>query len=233
MHYVKLGNGSNIVFLHGWGCSGEIFLAVAKHLGNYACYLPDFRGFGKSLPPSSNGWTVEDFAKELFAFFAIHGIRNATIVAHSFGCRVAMVFATLHPELVQKLLLVSPAGVRRFSVARCIRVWHFKLHKFLCKNETDCAVERFGSADYKACNEILRKTFVKVVNQNLVPFAKKIEKETLILCGTRDTATPLSHARTLNRCIKNSCLMQLDGDHFVVFQNPGAFAKIIEYFAES
>ncbi len=229
MHYVKLGNGSNIVFLHGWGCSGEIFLPVAKRLTNHTCYLPDLRGFGISLPPSSSGWSVEDYAKELFAFFTIHGIRDATIVAHSFGCRVAMVFAAKNPTLVRKLLLVSPAGVRHFSVTRCFRVWQFKLHKFFFKSK---AVERFGSADYKACNDVMRKTFVKVVNQNLVPYAKKIEKETLILCGNGDKSTPLSHARTLNRCIKNSCFMPLDGGHFVAFQNPEAFAQIIEYFAE-
>lgn len=229
MHYIKLGNGSNIVFLHGWGCSGEVFLPVAKRLAGHTCYLPDFRGFGKSLPPSASGWTVEDYAKELFAFFAIHGIRDATIVAHSFGCRVAMVFAARNPALVRKLLLVSPAGVRHFSAVRCLRVWQYKLHNFFSVGKAD---ERFGSADYKACNENMRKTFVKVVNQNLVPYAKKIEKETLILCGNRDKSTPLSHARTLNRCIKNSCLVPLDGDHFVAFRNPEAFAQIIEYFAE-
>lgn len=233
MYFQKIGNGKPIVFLHGWGCDGNVFLPIAKQLTDYKCYLVDFNGFGKSPAPSSMGWTVEDYAAALAIFFRQHNLQHVCIVAHSFGGRVALVFAAKYPRLVSKLLLVAPAGLRSFSFSRWCKVRRYKLQKLLRK--TGCAKgigRSFGSADYNACDEKMKNTFVKVVNQDLSSFVKQVTCTALIVNGKQDTATPLKHARRLQRLLKNSSLTEIEGGHFAFFEKPNAFAETVRYFME-
>ncbi|MCM1289157.1 MAG: alpha/beta hydrolase [Corallococcus sp.] len=233
MYFVKIGNGKPIVFLHGWGCDGSIFLPVAKLLPDRKCYLPDFNGFGKSPVPRVSGWNVDDYAHALEIFFRLHNIEKATLVGHSFGCRVALAFAAKNPSSVEKMLLVAPAGIRHFSFSRWCKVRSYKLRKFLCRmGFCQNLSEKTGSVDYNACEDAMKNTFVKVVNQDLSRYAKLIKAETLIINGKDDFETPLKHARELQRIIENSALSEIEGGHFAMFNNPVAFANTIRYFVE-
>ncbi len=229
MYFRKFGNGNEIVFLHGWGCDGDIFLPIVAQLSDFSCYVPDFNGFGRSSMPPDSGWTVEDYADRLYRFFVENKLFDTTIVAHSFGCRVATVFAVKYPTLVKKLLLVAPAGVRQFNLLRWLRVRCYKVAKKLCggRNSSSCS---FASSDYRACQPCLKNTFVKVINQDLRNYAKLIAVPTLIVCGRDDKETPLKHAKLLNKCISNSILTEIDGGHFAFFANPNAFASTVRYF---
>lgn len=226
MYFQKIGCGKPVVFLHGWGCDGSIFMPVAEKLPEFKCYLPDFNGFGKSPDPPQSGWSVENYADELFRFFRMHNLSDSGIVAHSFGCRVAIVFAAKYPQLVSKLLLFAPAGVRTHNFRRWLKVRSYKFKKILRLKSALCC----GSADYRACPEALRNTFVKVVNRDLSRYAVQVKCPTLILNGRNDAETSLAHARKLNKLMKTAVLKEIDGDHFALFLKPEAFAKTIYYF---
>ncbi len=234
MYFQKIGSGKPIVFLHGWGCDGSIFRAVAEKLPNNKCFLVDFNGFGKSPAPPAEGWGVEDYAMVLSVFFRQHNLKNVLIVAHSFGCRVAMVLAAKYPALAGKMILVAPAGLRKFSFSRWLKVRKYKFVKFLCRlNMCRNVSERYGSVDYNACENGLKNTFVKVVNQDLSRFAKQIRCPVLIVNGRDDKETPLASAQKLQKLIPNAVLTEIDGGHFAFFETPFAFAKTITYFSES
>ena len=234
MYFKKCGEGNAILFLHGWGCDGSIFEPIVNKLPNSCNYLVDFVGFGKSGNPPIDGWNVNDYAKDVLRFLDEQKLSAITIVAHSFGCRVAMVLSALHPDRIKKLFLLAPAGIRKPSLKRWCKVARYKLHKFLwkmglCQNVSSY----YGSVDYNACQDALKNTFVKVVNQDLSKYAKKIECPTLIVNGTNDVQTPLKHAKCLNKLIKNSSLVQIEGGHFAFFANAFAFAKAVQIFEES
>ena len=233
MHFVKIGSGYPIVFLHGWGCDGTVFLPIAQKLSGCECYLLDFNGFGQTPPPPKDGWNVDDYAENLAHFFKTNNLQRVCIVGHSFGCRVAMVFAAKYPQCVDKMLLVAPAGLRTFSMSRWLKVRKYKFTKFLCRlGLCHNLNQRFGSVDYNACDDGMKNTFVKVVNQDLSNFAKIIRCPTLIVNGRTDTATPLKNAKRLQKLISDAHLAEIDGEHFAFFQNPTAFAKTIQYFVE-
>ncbi|MCH5151371.1 MAG: alpha/beta hydrolase [Clostridiales bacterium] len=232
MYFEKHGNGQPVVFLHGWGCDGSIFLPVVNRLLNFANYLVDFNGFGKSNPPPESGWTVVDYAEQLVEFLQEQQLSNVTIVGHSFGCRVALVLAANHPELVNRMLLVAPAGLRRFSLSRWWKVTKYKLSKFFAKLRGIAVKAKYASEDYANCSPAMRNTFVKVINQDLSLYAKRVACPVLIVNGREDTATPLSHAKRMHRLIQHSSLVEIDGDHFALFRNPKAFADTVKNFVE-
>ena len=232
MYYKRCGQGAPVVYLHGWGCDGSIFDSVVERLPDFDNFQVDWTGFGKSDMPPSSGWTVEDYAEELRAFLQAQGLTDVTLVGHSFGCRVALVIASTYPELVSRMLLVAPAGLRKFSLSRWWKVTKYKLSKLLGKLTGKQAVARYASDDYSNCPVELRATFVKVINADLSRYARRIQCPVIIVNGRDDTATPLSHAKRLNRLIKGSHLVTIEGDHFAFFRAPVALAKTIHNFVE-
>ena len=230
VHYKKMGSGKPLVFLHGWGVNSGAMLPLARRLSKtHTCYLIDLPGFGKSESPPESGWRVEDYA--LSVWYLVQKLQPSPryIVAHSFGCRVATVFAALFPQAVDKMIFFAPAGIRTFSLKRALRVGSYKLRKLFCCSNPD---KRYGSQDYRNCPSTLKNTFVKVVNQDLSIYAKRIVCDVLIVNGTEDVQTPLKHARKMNKLIRHSNLVQTDGDHFALFYTPSAFAEVVRLFLE-
>lgn len=232
MYFVKQGDGQPVVYLHGWGCDGSVFLPIVNRLPNYANYLVDFNGFGRSDPPPEDGWTVADYAECVREFLLEQGLSAVTVVAHSFGCRVALVLAATYPELVARMLLVAPAGLRRFSLSRWWKVRVYKLSKAIAKFSGRTPTEKYASDDYANCSPAMRRTFVKVINQDLSFYAKRICCPVIIVNGREDEATPLTHAKRLNRLIAHCSLVEIEGDHFAFFRAPKAFADTVKNFVE-
>ena len=92
--YELTGQGNPVLMLHGWGCDHAIFDSLVPVLSrDYSVYALDFPGFGTSEEPDSV-WGVELYTQFLEAFCKDLGIENPGIVAHSFGGRVAILFAS-------------------------------------------------------------------------------------------------------------------------------------------
>lgn len=228
MYFYAEGEGKTVLYLHGWGASSEAFRPVIRLLPFCRNIAVDFDGFGNSPAPPAEGYSVFDYADSLARFMRENNIVKATVVAHSFGCRVGMVLAANYPELVDGLLLFAPAGLRRFSLKRWCKIRFYKLKKRLHRS----GLKPCGSADYQASPDCLKSTFVKVVNQDLSAYARKIRCNSLIVAAKADTAVPLRDAKRLHRLIVGSFLAEVEGDHFALFYSPAAFAQIIRLFVE-
>lgn len=227
LYYETFGQGKPILYLHGWGASGKAFAPIVKRLPNYLNTAVDFAGFGNSPMPPQEGFTVFDYAEQVAKLLKERNVKT-TIVAHSFGCRVAIVLAVKYPQFVDRLLLFAPAGLRRFSLKRWCKTRLYKLKKKLCPSK----IKHAGSVDYQATPNELKSTFVKVVNQDLSAYARQIRCKTLIVAAKQDTAVPFADAKRLHRLVKNSDFAAIDGDHFALFYTPDAFAEIIGLFVE-
>ncbi|MEG2015459.1 MAG: alpha/beta hydrolase, partial [Clostridia bacterium] len=176
-YFTKENDGDVVLFLHGWGADSDAFGALTMQLTNYKCISIDFWGFGKSSEPNdANGWSVVDYANNLAEFMTEHNLQYCNIVAHSFGGRVAIVLSALYPHLVKRLVLLSSAGLRRFSLKRFCKVRAYKFKKFLVRHNILSASRLIdsGSQDYKNCSVVMKKTFIKVVNQDLSRYARLI-----------------------------------------------------------
>ena len=214
--------------MHGYLSSKEAFTAQINYFSKfYRVTALDFIGFGKSAP-LKEPFSVSDYATWTQEVMALLGVSKPHIVAHSFGCRVAVKLASENPSAFDKMLLTGPAGIitnRGFSY-RC----KVKLYRFVKRFAPNFAEKKFGSAEYRSLSPIMKESYKKIVNEDLRECAKRVKKPVLLLVGKSDTTTPLAQAEIYLRAFENASLKQIDGDHFAFVQNPVAFNLITEEF---
>ncbi|MDZ4765983.1 MAG: alpha/beta fold hydrolase [Chloroflexota bacterium] len=108
--YWQVGSGSPLLLLHGIGHSVRAYdrniEALAAH---HTVYALDIIGHGLTDKPVG-AYHIDDLAKFVRDFMAELRIPRAHVVGHSMGGGIAMRFASLFREKVDKLVLVAPAG---------------------------------------------------------------------------------------------------------------------------
>lgn len=230
LYYEMIGNTKEnvVLFLHGWGADCTSFRGVVFNLpkNDVSYMLVDFPGFGKSEEPTRS-YSVLDYAEEIITLLDNLKISKVTIVGHSFGGRVGIVLASKFSERVKKLILVDSAGViEGRGLSYHLKVGCYKLKVKLFGREK---VKLAGSDDYKALkSDVMRETFKKVVNEDLLDLSKNIKTPTVLIWGNKDKATSLKAGRKLNKAIKNSKLVVLKGaGHFCFLDKPTEFVYIL------
>jgi pimeloyl-ACP methyl ester carboxylesterase len=99
-----------MMHMHGFGLSGRYLLPTAEQLaGEFHTLVPDLPGFGRS-GRSLQPLDVPDLAAAAADFMDDRKIPVATLVGNSMGCPVICEFARLHPDRIDRAILVSPAG---------------------------------------------------------------------------------------------------------------------------
>jgi pimeloyl-ACP methyl ester carboxylesterase len=108
LHYQILGQGQPLVLLHGLFGSGDNWGTVAKHFSqHYQVISVDLRNHGRS--PHSDSHNYDDMADDLLELCDALGLERINLLGHSMGGKVAMQFATQHPDRVEKLIVVDMA----------------------------------------------------------------------------------------------------------------------------
>jgi pimeloyl-ACP methyl ester carboxylesterase len=77
----------------------------------------------------------------------------------------------------------------------------------------------------------MRNTFVKVVNEDLLPYAARIKVPTLLLWGDRDEDTPLWQGQLLEKTIPDAGLVVFEGaGHYSYLDRLGETVRILDHF---
>lgn len=229
LNYRQGGEGSPMILLHGWG-SELGALSVFEKVGReqHEVFNIDLPGFGKSSEPPKP-WGVEEYTRLIEDFVKRLKLANPIILGHSFGGKIAINYASRNP--VEKLILVDAACIKpRRSMKYYIKVYSYKLGRMVWpiiygkKRAQEKIEERrrnSGSDDYRNASPMMRQVMVKVVNTHLRDRLSSITAPTLLIWGENDTATPMSHAHIIHRCIKDSTLISFPGaGHFSFLDNP-------------
>lgn len=238
LFFTKEGNGNDVLFLHGWGCNSSTFCAFQSRLKEFNTIAVDLYGFGNTPLPidAKDGLSVEYYADKIADFIKNQNLKNLSVIGHSFGGRIAIVLCAKYPQLVSKLVLISSAGLNRFSLKKWLKIKSYKLLKLFAKNNKKLSkkLSQKGSADYKACNDALRPTFLRVINQPLQDFASKIACDTLLIWGNKDKDTPLWMAKRFNKIIKKSGLVIIKNTgHFCFLENSNLVLAVLKSFLKS
>lgn len=238
MNYLKINyehicvneNGEYVLFLHGWGGSIESFKIFQKCLNNLNLNTInlDLYGFGKT--EIKNNLTIYEYAMQIFLFLKQQNISQISIVAHSFGARIAIILASLFDINIKYLIITGGAGVKqRKSLCYYYKIWKYKIYKFLKYNlKFKVNLNNFGSVDYKNANEKLKYVLNNAVNEDLTFLLPYIKNETLLIWGGEDKITPYYMCKKLYRKIINSSIIKFENcGHFAYLENSRVFANIM------
>ncbi|MDX2140052.1 MAG: alpha/beta hydrolase [Chloroflexota bacterium] len=243
-HAVFGDDGAPVLALHGWGASVDLIAPLASRLANKGLrvYAPDLPGFGQTPPPPS-AWGVLDYANFVLRYLDANELEKVHLFGHSFGGRLSLILGAEHAARIHKIVLADSAGVppRRDPLADA----RLRLYKGVRDGLKGVGLsglseqlrgwynQQYGSADFKSAG-VLRDTFVKVVNENLLPYAARISAPTLLIWGEDDQDTPLWQGQQLEKTIPDAGL--------VVYENAGHYSyldklpeviRTLEYFYTS
>lgn len=107
IHYEEMGSGAPIFFTPGGRAPGEIMRPIAEHLApDYRTVIYDRRNCGVSdIIIAGEDSEQEIWAEDLAGLIKELGLAPAYLSGWSAGCRVALLTAIRHPEVVRGLLL--------------------------------------------------------------------------------------------------------------------------------
>ena len=108
IHYQQVGQGPDVVLIHGiTGSLAYWWVRTVPLLKNeYRITTYDLRGHGHSDMPAE-GYTSADMAGDLIGLLNYLEIPKAHLVGHSFGGPIALHTALLHPERVADVVVVD------------------------------------------------------------------------------------------------------------------------------
>ncbi len=214
--------------MHGYLSSKEAFARqIAYFSGYYRVTAVDFLGFGKSRA-LEKPFSVGDYAAWITEVADLLRLRKPSVVAHSFGCRVAVKAAARDSERFDKLILTGPAGVvLRRGVGYRLKVGAYRCVK---KFAPAFAERRFGSAEYRTLSPVMKESYKKIVNEDLRACAKRVENRVLIIQGKEDKVTPLKEAQAYLESFPSATLRMIDGGHFAFAEHALTFNLITEEF---
>lgn len=237
--YSVEGEGDTVFLLHGWGCDRNIWKSTTELLRNhFRVVAVDFAGFGLSAEPCEV-WGVEEFTRSIETLAKHLGVERPTLVGHSFGGRVSILYASRNE--VAKIILTDAAGVKpRRSFAYYRKVYIFKLMKAMLpllvgKQKAQMLIDqrrqKAGSSDYNRATPMMRAILSKCVNEDLCHVMPKVVAPVLLFWGDKDTATPLSDAKKMERLMPDAGLVVAEGaGHFAMLEQAELWRASVKSF---
>src|SRR3954452_333935 len=109
--YRTMGSGPPVVLIHGMVNSSRHWRGVAERLAErHTVIAPDLAGHGESVTPRGD-YSLGAHATVIRDLLSALGIEKATMVGHSLGGGIAMVYFWQFPERVERLALISSGGL--------------------------------------------------------------------------------------------------------------------------
>lgn len=120
INYVEAGKGETVIMIHGLGGNASHWKKNIETLSRkFHCIAVDLPGYGNSSTVErGDADTQLDFYAEVIASLLKKlKIPTASVMGHSMGGQVSIILALTYPALVNKLVLVAPAGLETFTAA--------------------------------------------------------------------------------------------------------------------
>ena len=117
VNMIELGEGPPIVFVHGLSGSWTNWLEQR----DYRVHALDFPGFGSSSKPATAPYNVRFFADTVVDYMDALNIGSAHFVGNSMGGFIGAELAIAFPQRVERLVLVSAAGLSTYNEPRATR----------------------------------------------------------------------------------------------------------------
>jgi pimeloyl-ACP methyl ester carboxylesterase len=251
--------GSPVILIHGLGASADIWMHNIEALARrHRVYAPDVVGFGKTDKPDTE-YSAALFPTFINDFMRTLNIEKPTLVGNSLGGGIALQYALLYPEKVDKLVLVDSAGFGADAPLPLRLVSLPLVGELMTRPSRFEAYVYFRHAVYDPA--VLTREFVDIYHEihalpgNQTSLLKvirsilsfrggnremlgpvmsnlhRITHPTLILWGTHDKVLPLRHAAVGKERMPNAQLHIFDHcGHMPQYEKPEEFNQVVEAF---
>jgi pimeloyl-ACP methyl ester carboxylesterase len=230
-NYKEIGKGNKtpMLILHGWGRSGNEWVQMAGELSSYSgrkAYVLDLPGFGgSSLPNVKN---IFEYSELVLQFCSYLEIPKVIIMGHSLGGRVGIVLGSRYPTLVEKLILIDPAGVKPSSMMRVVMRVVSQLFRWVPERVRRKVSVKVMDDDYVR-SPTLRELYRGVVKDDLRSDLPHIKYKTWVIWGEKDRVLPLSLLNVYKKLLPSpTCRVIWGAGHDPHFSHYLVLKRVIE-----
>ena len=249
--------GPPLLFLHGWASNWQIFLLnIAAFMSTHRCLALDLPGFGASDMPSEP-ISIQGYAKTVDAMCDALGIDCVSVVGASMGGFIGAELTLSFGTRVDRLVLVSAAGLSTENVARrpslaaaqvvaaafphALRFESAVVHRpRLRRAVMQCAIRYPEKLSVPLAQEVVLSSgkpgFVPALKA-LLDYSYRerlaqIEIPVLIVWGRNDLLVPVADAWSYQRLIGDNARVELfeDTGHAPMLERPSRFNALLRAF---
>lgn len=241
------GSGPLVVLLHGWGRSSKDFLplieltrrTIGNGLEDCSFLRLDLPGFGISPPPKlkvGTAWYASVVA-EAIREIQMEGTLSETsvvVIGHSFGGRILLQLPskagfTPGAAIFTGVPLLSVVQKRQPKLAYKV-VRRLAKAGVVSKEMLESAKKKYGSADYRAAEGVMREVHVSVVNERYEDELLNFLPPSWLVWGADDVATPPEIAERAREYLPRATLTLVPGSgHNLPLENPEVLAKSLSF----
>ncbi|MCU1312078.1 MAG: Alpha/beta hydrolase [Candidatus Angelobacter sp.] len=249
--YTVMGSGPDVVLLHAFPSSHELWLPVAEKIGQqYRVTLMDLRGHGDSSVGEGPA-TMQKHAADVARVCREAGVGTAVFGGISIGGYILFEFWRRYREQVRALMLCNTRASADTEEARSNRLKSAEevlqrgpeqfidsmLPKWLGestrRNRPDLVIAarktmRGSAAGIAAAQRGMAE------RPDAMATLKTIDVPTLILAGAEDTLIPMAEAEAMQRNIRGSELQVIpQAGHYSVFERSDDATRVVRQFLVS
>jgi pimeloyl-ACP methyl ester carboxylesterase len=246
LFFRELGQGQPIVILHGIFGSSDNWLTQARMLSSkYRVFSLDLRNHGQSQHDTQ--FDYQSMVGDLKNFLVEQNIPSPIVIGHSMGGKVAMNFAVVHPDKLEKLIVVDisprPYNLEHYVIIDGLKT--IPIDKITSRNEADEALSAFvPEADVRQflLKNLQRKPEggfswkinLPVIDINLsnigldLQFEGKFMKPTLFIRGGKSKYVRDEDMTRIKEIFPAAELSTLDTGHWVQAEKPQEFVDTVE-----
>jgi pimeloyl-[acyl-carrier protein] methyl ester esterase len=249
MHIKKIGQGKDLVLIHGWGMHSGIWEPIIDRFSNqYTLHLVDIPGMGKShvINPYDLDHVTEEISKALPPSFDILG--------WSLGSLIAIKMSLMYPKKIHRMVLVggTPCFINQTDWSYGVNVRDFNnFANKLFKNYKSTMINFYilqlmHSKNSKLIIKKLKEMEAVenppeikslqlgldiLLNNDLRNDINKIKHQTLLITGDMDRLTPKSASMWLESNLKESQLKLIKGaSHIPFLSHSDEFFNCLDQF---
>ncbi len=249
MHIKKIGQGKDLVLIHGWGMHSGIWEPIIDRFSNqYTLHLVDIPGMGKShvINPYDLDHVTEEISKALPPSFDILG--------WSLGSLIAIKMSLMYPKKIHRMVLVggTPCFINQTDWSYGVDVRDFNnFANKLFKNYKSTMINFYilqlmHSKNSKLIIKKLKEMEAVenppeikslqlgldiLLNNDLRNDINKIKHQTLLITGDMDRLTPKSASMWLDSNLKESQLKLIKGaSHIPFLSHSDEFFNCLDQF---
>jgi pimeloyl-ACP methyl ester carboxylesterase len=251
------GTGPPLLFLHGWSSNWQIFLLnIAAFMRTHRCLALDLPGFGASEMPAEP-ISIQGYAKTVDAMCDALGVESVSVVGNSMGGFIGAELALSFGTRVERLVLVSAAGLstehyRRapsLALARLVSAGFPRAQRFehavvrrprLRRAAMQWVVRYPERLSVPLAQELVLSTgkpgfvpaLVALLEYSFRERLARIEIPVLIVWGRNDLLVPVGDALRFQRLIGDNARAEIfeDTGHAPMLERPSRFNELLRGF---